>query len=209
MIDESGYEEPNPNPEDPDLTPQGRWRWVLPVGLLVALPALGIYGLKETAGDTFWPSYNARMHGIAPFQGAVGTSGTAPGTDDGQNAAVIHDIETITGINDGHPLIGSKVELHVPIAGQANDQAFWIGTSDNRVLVVPHRDLRDGRERQEGLLAGNHIAPLEAGETAAISGSIQKLPEREERFSWGLTLREEQEVAGIGVYLRADTVTVQ
>lgn len=213
MIDEFGYEEPDPNPEDPDLTPQGRWRWLLPVGLLIVLPALGIYGLRETVGDSFWPSYNAWMHGTAPSspdrQGAVGTSGTSPATEDAPNPAVIRDIETITGIIDGHPLIGRKVELHVPVAGWANDQAFWIGANDNRVLVVPQRDHRDGPARQEGLVASNSVAPLEAGETAIIFGTIQKLPPPEARLSWGLTKRDEREVAASGVYLRADTVAVQ
>jgi hypothetical protein len=211
MIDEFGYEEPDSNPEDPDVTPQGRWRMVLPVGLLVVLPALGIYGLRESVGDSFWPSHNAWMHGTAPAaaDAAVGTSGTATDTPDEGNDAAIRDVETITGLTDGHPLIGRTVELHVPIAGQANDQAFWIGSKDNRVLVVPHRDHRDGRQRQEGLLAGNRIAPLEVGEMATISGSIEKLPRAEERFNWALTQQDEREVAAAGVYLRADTITVQ
>jgi hypothetical protein len=210
-------EEPDLNLEDPELTPQNRWRMVVPIGLLVVLPVLSIYALRETTGDSFWPSHNAWMHGTAPpAEGAVGTSGTAaaPRTvdqpeADAPDSAVIRDIETITGINDGHPLIGRQVELHVPVAGRANDQAFWIGTSDNRVLVVPRRDHRDGRERQEGRIASNGIAPLEAGKMAAISGSIQRLPRAEERFNWELTKQDQREVAANGIYLRADSVTVQ
>jgi hypothetical protein len=209
MMDEFGYEEPDPSPEDPDLTPQNRWRWVLPVALLVVLPALGIYALRETVGDSFWPSQNAWMHGTAPSEATVGTSGTTPGTEGGSDAAVIRDIETITGINDGHPLIGRKVELHVPVAGHANDQAFWIGSKDNRMLVVTRRDHRDGRMRQEGRVAGNNIALLETGKLASISGSIQKLPQAEERQSWDLTRQDQQEAVAIGVYLAADIVTVQ
>lgn len=191
------------------MTSQGRWRMVLPIGLLVLLPAIGIYGLRETVGDSFWPSHNAWMHGTAESHGAVGTSGSVIETSDKPHDSVIREIETITGLSDGHPLIGRKVELHVPIAGQANDQAFWIGSNDNRVLVVPHRDRRNGSERQAGRLADNAVAPLEAGETVLISGSIQKLPAAEERFNWDLTNHDEREVAASGVYLRADTVTVQ
>ena len=210
MIDEFGYEEPDPNPEDPDLTPQGRWRMVLPVGLLVVLPIVGIYALRETVGDSFWPSHNAWMHGIAPSaDGAVGTSGSATDTSDKPAGAVTADLETVTGVTDGHPAIGRRVELHVRVTGQANDQAFWIGADDHRVLVVPHRDRRDGPQRQEGLLAGNSIAPLESGRMATISGSIQKLPDAEERFNWGLTRQDERAVTASGVYLRADTITVQ
>jgi hypothetical protein len=50
---------------------------------------------------------------------------------------------------------------------------------------------------------------LEAGTTAAITGSIQKLPIAEEMYSWGLTSQDRSEVAAAGVYLRADTITVQ
>src|SRR5688500_6502413 len=83
--------------------------------------------------------------------GVVGTSGQAEGA--GQNSgpaatgAIIHELETITGSNDGHELVGRRVDLHVPISQHVNDVAFWVGMGDNRLLVVLARDDRDGQER--------------------------------------------------------------
>jgi len=201
--------------EDPEVTIEGRWRWLFPLAVLVALPLLGVYALRETEGEAFWPSQNSEMRGVDQQEhGVIGTSGLAVGVPgdhvfDSAPTGVIHDIDTITGQVDAHPLVGRKVDLHVPVAGSANDQAFWVGEKDNRLLVVPRRDHRDSVERQAGLLADHGIAPLESGKTAAISGSIQRIPNDEEMYSWGLTADDRREVARQGIYLRADTITVQ
>src|SRR3954468_9379248 len=188
-------------------------RWVVLVLLLMAVAVAGTYALRETNRDEARPARNAMINGLpsAGEHDAVGTSGTDHGTP-GQaenSGSVIRELETITGLVDRRPLIGRKVDLHVPVASSANDQAFWIGEKDNRVLVVPRRDHRDSVKRQAGLVADNGIARLEAGTTAAITGSIQKLPIAEEMYSWGLTSEERSELGGDGVYLRADTITVQ
>ena len=200
--------EPDLNFEDPDLTPQSRWRWLLPVGLLVVLPALSMYALDETGGDPFWPSHNALMRSASAEGGAVGTSGRAVNPDE-PDGAVIRELETITGINDLHPLIGRRVALLVPVVARANDWAFWIGSPDNRVLVVPRRDHRDSALRQRGGVTTGGIALIEGGTVAAISGSIQRLPRPEERKSWALTNSDQREATSIDVYLSADSVTVQ
>lgn len=198
--------------EDPDLTPQNRWRWAAPLMLLVALPIAGFFGLRETDGTAFWPSHNGVLRGVAaqaPEAGAVGTSGRSDATTDSSSPALIRELETITGQVDGHPLVGSKVDLHVPVAAIANDQAFWVGEKDNRFLVVPRRDHRDGAERQLGLVADHGIALLETGKMAAVTGTIQRVPTAEEMYSWGLTAEDRHDAAARGVYLRADTVSVQ
>src|SRR4051812_18428385 len=191
-------------------------RWVVLVLLVVAVAAAGTYALRETSRDEARPARNAMINGLpsAGEHGAVGTSGSARGTQGNQANAggtggVIRELETITGLVDRRPLIGRKVDLHVPIAATANDQAFWVGEKDNRVLVVPRRDHRDSVTRQAGRVAGNGIARLEPGTMATITGSIQKLPIAEEMYSWGLTSEDKKDVAAAGVYLRADTVTVQ
>jgi len=188
-------------------------RWVVLVLLLMALVVAGTYTLRETNRDEARPARNAMINGLpsAGEHDAVGTSGNAQGTPAKAESAgsVIRELETITGLVDRRPLIGRKVDLHVPVAASANDQAFWVGEKDNRVLVVPRRDHRDSLERQTGRVADNGIARLEAGRTAAITGSIQKLPIVEEMYSWGLTNEDRSEVAAAGVYLRADTITVQ
>jgi hypothetical protein len=179
---------------------------------LILIPLAGTYWLREDDGGAFWPSHNSIILGTAePQPHAVGTSGTAPTgvATDVEDAATIREIETITGQVDAHPLIGRKVDLHVPVEARANDQAFWVGERDNRILVVPTRDHRDNIERQEGLIADNGIAPLQSGQMAAISGTIQKLPPEEGMASWNLTAQDRNEAGRMGVYLRADTITVQ
>src|SRR3954470_15315951 len=188
-------------------------RWVVLVLLVVAVAAAGTYALRETNRDEARPARNAMINGLPSGgeQDAVGTSGTAHGTPvrTESSRSVIRELETITGLVDRRPLIGRKVDLHVPVAASANDQAFWIGEKDNRVLVVPRRDHRDSVKRQAGLVADNGIARLEAGTTAAITGSIQELPIAEEMYSWGLNSEDRSGLAAAGVYLGADTITVQ
>lgn len=121
--------------------------------------------------------------------------------------AVIQELETITGSVDGHELIGRRVDLHVTVQDIANDVAFWVGEGDNRVLVVMARDNRDGADRQRGVPASHGISPVKAGQMAAISGSVQRLPKAEDMFSWKLTRNEAAELADRRIYVRADTVT--
>lgn len=142
--------------------------------------------------------------------GAVGTAGEAEGA--GQNsgpsaAGIIHDLDTITGANDGHALVGRRVELRVPINQHINDVAFWVGTGDSRLLVVISRDTRDGAERQRGEGSASGVRPVRAGETAVISGTIERVPYAEAMYSWGLTTRDRSELMDRRIYLRADNVT--
>lgn len=198
--------------EDPEMTVESRGRWVLPILLVLILPVAATFLLHETSRDNREPLRNAMQNGL-PTTGEAGSVGTA-GRDRSIAEAMIvysiHEAETITGLVDRRPLIGQKVELHVPIASMANDQAFWVGGKDNRVLVVPTRDHRDLVERQAGLVTGNNVGrPLEGGKMATISGTIQPMPIAEQIYSWGLTTADREELASRGVYLRADTVSVQ
>lgn len=197
--------------EDPDQTAQHRWRWVLPVLLMLVLPAIAIQQLHETSRNSREPIRNKLENGL-PTTGetsAVGTSGRDRPVAESTLVYSIREVETITGLVDRHQLVGRHVELHVPITGMANDQAFWIGGKDNQILVVPTRDHRDTAESQAGEIATNGIAPLEAGKMATISGTIVAMPMVEQTYSWGLTTADREELAARGVYLRADTITVQ
>jgi hypothetical protein len=142
--------------------------------------------------------------------GTVGTSGTLP--DGAEQASVplagsiIHDLETITGANDGHELVGRRVDLHVPVSHHINDVVFWVGASDNRLLVVLARDDRDGAERQRGEPSNSSINSLRAGQQATISGSIERVPYAEAMYSWGLTNADRAELMERRIYLRANTV---
>jgi hypothetical protein len=119
--------------------------------------------------------------------GAVGTAGFQE-----IDGGVIHELETITGINDGHQLVGRRVDLHVPVQQHLNDAAFWVGSRDNRVLVVLGRDSRSGA----------------AGTMTTISGTVRALPSEEETHRWGLTESDRDELMQRRIYVRADAVTL-
>ena len=197
--------------EDPDQTAQHHWRWVLPVLLMLVLPPIAIQQLHETSRNSREPLRGKLINGLPTTgeAGAVGTSGRDRSVEESMVVYSIHELETITGLVDRRQLIGRHVELHVPVAEMANDQAFWIGRKDNQLLVVPTRDHRDPVERQGGYIAANNVAPLETGKMATISGTIAPMPMIEQAYSWGLTTADREQLADSGVYLRADTITVQ
>jgi len=195
--------------EDPEQTIESRGRWVLPILLVVVLPVLAMVYLHETSRDSREPLLQAMLNGMptARESGAIGTTGRDRSVAESLVVYSIHELEGVPG--DRQALVGRKVELHMPAGDIANDQAFWVGGKDSRLLVVPSRDHRDIVQRQAGFIAGNDIAPLEAGQTAVISGTIEPMPTVEGTYSWGLSTRDREELAARGVYLRADTVTVQ
>jgi hypothetical protein len=143
--------------------------------------------------------------------GAVGTSGEqAPGADQNSGppaSGIIHDLETITGSNDGHQLVGRRVELHAPVHQHINDVAFWAGMGDNRLLVVLARDDRGGEDRQRGEPSNTGVSGLRAGQQATISGTIQRVPYAEAMYSWGLTNADRAELMDRRIYVKADSVT--
>ena len=195
--------------EDPEQTIESRGRWVLPILLVVVLPVLAMVYLHETSRDTREPLLQAMLNGMptARESGAIGTTGRDRSVAESLVVYSIHEFEGVPG--DRQALVGRKVELHMPAGDIANDQAFWVGGKDSRLLVVPSRDHRDIVQRQAGFIAGNDIAPLEAGKTAVISGTIEPMPTVEGTYSWGLSTRDREELASRGVYLRADTITIQ
>jgi hypothetical protein len=137
----------------------------------------------------------------------VGTSGTHDGAAETEGGTVVQEIETITGANDGMTLIGRRVDLHVDVQSRANDYAFWVGSPDNKVLVVLGRDNRNGTKRQSGVPAGHALAPVRGGQRAGVSGVIRGLPKPEEMASWNLTTNDKRELAERKIYIRADRVT--
>ena len=139
-----------------------------------------------------------------PDDGAVGTSGVLDDRDEG---GVIHELDTITGMNDGHELVGRRVDLHVPVQQHLNDVAFWVGSADNRLLVVLSRDTRDGTARQKGLPSAHGIDAEYEEQMATISGTVHTIPKAEEMLSWGLTEADHEDLMDRRIYIRADAVT--
>lgn len=200
-----------PNPDDDDsmsVRLTRSWVWMVAFGLVCVLGALP-WWLKETGSnrDLTPAGINVRA-GTATTTGAVGTSGLA---NDVREAAVdsgtIREIERITGTD--RELIGRRISIEVPVLESANDNAFWIGSGNNRLLVVVRRDRRDDAQRQAGAVAPNGIASGRYGQRAIITGTIQRIPAPEEMTSWSLTSRDKSDLAGRPIYLRADVVRTE
>jgi hypothetical protein len=185
-------------------------KWMFAVGIC-ALAIIGIWAMPDDRIDSspdrprHQPS-DSRQLGSEPG-GAVGTSGAHDGAAEGNESNAVREIETITGANDGMALVGRRVDLHVDVQDIANDRAFWVGSADNRVLVVLGRDNRNGAQRQTGAPSSHGIAPVHDGQRAMISGVIRPMPRAEDMTGWALTVDEKKELAERKIYIRADTVS--
>ena len=168
---------------------------------VIAIAAVGVW--MSPGGNAGMERGSGLVRTETGNPGAVGTSGQL---EEGSSAGIIHDIETITGVNDGHELVGRRVDLHVPVSQHINDVAFWVGMGDNRLLVVLARDNRDAENRQRGGSSSSGVN-LRAGQQATISGSIQRVPYAEAMYSWGLTNADRAELMDRRIYLRADSVS--
>lgn len=134
--------------------------------------------------------------------GAVGTTGESEAT----GVEPIHELETITGANDGHQLVGRRVDIHVAVDRPINDVVFWVGPPDNRLLVVVAHDTRSGSDRQGGERSSSDIDAIRAGQRATIVGTIERVPYAEAMYSWGLTSADRAELMERRVYLSAERV---
>jgi hypothetical protein len=137
---------------------------------------------------------------------AVGTSGSR--SDYSAGVATIRDWETITGTNDGHELVGRRVDLLVPVDQHINDVALWVGPKDNHILVVLARDSRPTRSLQDEESASTDLALVRAGQRATVTGTIQRVPHPEGMYSWGLTNADRRDLMERPIYLKADAVGV-
>jgi hypothetical protein len=195
--------------------------WVV-VLMLLGLTTAGSLWLTETdsmhdvigyAGRTgvLRSPNNGRMSTVSVLpkwaaNEAVGTAGTVTTEPD---QPTIREIDSIVAASDPVQLVGRKVDLRVPVDGRANNVALWVGRGDRRMLVVMERDRRSAAARQMSLTSPNDIAPLQAGEEANIVGTIERLPRREERYSWGLSTRDEADAIDRAIYIRAESVRAE
>jgi len=190
-----------------------RARWGLLVAAL-AIAALAVWLVPQNRNDRenwngsgMTTGSTSRQASGGNGERAVGTSGASPAAGEEDGGQVVREIETITGANDAMTLVGRRVDLHVDVLSRANDHAFWVGSPDNRLLVVLGRDNRNGQKRQAGSPASHGIAPVNGGQTATISGVVQALPKAEDRFNWNLTEQDEDDLRARKVYIRADAVS--
>jgi len=113
----------------------------------------------------------------------VGTAGHASADEPDESPSTLHDLETVTGAVDPHELIGRRVDFHVKVADINNYTSFWVGSTDNRMLVI------------HGAPSPNEINPAAPGQLVRITGTIEDFPNAETAF------KDEK------VYIRAERVT--
>ena len=178
------------------------------VGLLLMFTALA-----ALAAMTVWlVSDGSRAPDLVRTEtgnpGTVGTSGVLDRDESPTPVAggIIHELETITGANDGHQFVGRRVEITVPVQQHLNDEAFWAGMGDNRLLVV--RDNRDAAQRQRGEPAPGPVDAVRPAQQAIVFGTIQRVPDAEAMQRWGLSDADRAELMERRIYLRADDVSV-
>src|SRR5215204_6380579 len=95
--------------------------------LMIAVAAVGLAGffVYMSPGGNGGLARGSGIHGSGT-PGAIGTSGgfqheTAKSSGPSMASSnVIHEIETITGVNDGHELVGRRVDLDVPVQQHIN-----------------------------------------------------------------------------------------
>jgi hypothetical protein len=189
-------------------------KWLFAIAL-IAVAVIGLWLVPQARNDREkWDgggviagsTSSTPPHDLKATPGSVGTSGTHDGSAETHGGDVVTEIETITGANDGMTFVGRRVDLHVDVQQRANDQAFWVGSRDNRLLVVLAGDRRGGSEQQHSKPSNHPIAPVHAGQRATVSGVIRAVPKAERRDSWNLTRDEERELADRKIYIDADTV---
>lgn len=160
------------------------WKWATYLSVLAlvvgALLWTGPYSRGRRGADVSTTSHRP-----------VGTAGhdLAPEPDD--SPATLHDLETLTGSLDPHELIGSRVDFHLKATEVADDTSFWVGSKDNRMLVV---------------LASNDTQPAHPGQMVRITGTIQGIPNAQARYSEGINDSLRRELKDQKVYIRADHV---
>ena len=113
----------------------------------------------------------------------VGTAGHASADEPDESPSTLHDLETVTGAVDPHELIGRRVDFHVKVADINDYTSFWVGSEDNRMLVI------------HGTPSAHDINPAAPGQLVRITGTIEDFPNAETAF------KDEK------VYIRAEHVT--
>jgi hypothetical protein len=167
---------------------KGRWIWVVSVGVaatVVLFAWAGAHAERQLTGPA--------SAGVSDARATTGRE-QPDAIDADLSPSTIREIETITGVVDGHELIGRRVDLRLKAVGVTSAGAFWVGPGDNRILVTPVRTTRERR-------------PVREGEAVTIVGTLQEIPNAKERLSWGLTAPDLLRLTDEKVYIRADRIT--
>ena len=164
-------------------------------------------GARQASGREPGATPALADHGQFDPSKVVGTSGTAvTATDAAAVQAQIRDLDSIVGNRNPASLVGQRVSLQVPLVREDNMSVVWLGSPENPLLVVLNRDVRDGFQRMASQPPSHGIQTVEPGQQAVISGTIQRIPSKEMRFSWDLNKAQQERLESRGVYLLADSV---
>jgi len=142
------------------------------------------------------PRYSS-IHGDearSPRLAPVGTAGHAPFLDTAVSEDSMRTIRMITAADDPPQLVGRRIDLDLKAPYLVDPRAFWVGSNDDRVLVVFARDV---------------TTKPKTGQPIRISGKVREIPSIEEQISWGLDAHQRQEVEQEKVYILADAVTAR
>jgi len=208
-----------------DVTFMPRRHLLLKIGgISVAVLAVAVlsWGLAETSKNTNLSFQgNRRATDIRPRAtnplresfykdpaSPVGTNGVVQSEPAATSTApaTIQDLKGIFGSEDPRTLAGRRVEIDVPEFLEQNLTTFWIGSADDRLLVVLGRDTRDGADRQASKAPDHGIVSAHRGPQASITGTIQRVPTAEGRYNWDLTPSQTRELERRGVFILADSV---
>ena len=221
-------EEENNEDNFDDISFMPRRHWILPTaGICAAVVVLAgvMWALAETNTSknlTFQGNRRAtdiRPRAANPMRESfyrdpaspVGTSGVLASTPAAEPSATgaeaIQDLRAILGTDDPRSLAGRPVEITVPVLREQNLTTFWIGSADDRLLVVLNRDTRDGGERQASKAPEHGIVAAQQGQQAVVTGTVERVPRPEERASWDLTAAQTRELERRGVYIQADKIS--
>ena len=155
-------------------------------------------GIVAVIATLMWAApYRTRQGVSLASNPPVGTAGREGADEPEESPATLHDLETVTGTVDPHELIGRRVDFHVKVADINNYTSFWVGSKDNRMLVVC----------LHGASSPNDIKLVAPGQTVRITGTIEDIPNAEARYNWGLTDSQRRALEDQKVYIRAEHVT--
>lgn len=166
----------------------------------VELDAPGLNDGSITVLDPLYEDYGTGTYAA----GAAGTAGGDGAMDadatvgaDAANGAMGAD-----GTMAGDTRIGQTVSLtNVPVLSVVSDSAFFVGTDDNRrVLVV----LENLGESETGAGGSDGAFNVDQGETVSINGTVARYAEGA-RGTWDLPQADRDRMLRRGLYVKANS----
>lgn len=117
-------------------------------------------------------------------------------------AEEIRDLSTITQDPNPSNLAGRSVRLDsVTVLEVINDNLFWVGTTENGLLLVSVDD------KTIGLFTDDGPTGLQPGETVSLQGELRQVPSVDEIMTqWNLDESQANALSAQEVYLLANEV---